>query len=107
MRPDRISARKNFLHLLRACIGGDIDIFRRKPAHHVPDATTGEVGDMAVLAELCRNRARGFLHGRRAHTGSVAAPLWRGELESRRQGAVATTSSLWRHWQGVFGANCG
>src|SRR4030095_7409641 len=65
MRADRIRACKNFLHLLRARIGGDVNIFRREPADHVPNATAGEVGDVAVVVEFCRYGARSFLHSRR------------------------------------------
>src|SRR5436190_6643409 len=65
IRADRIRTRENSLHLLRVRIGSDVDIFRRKPADHVPNATAGEVGDVAVVAEFCRNGARSFLHSRK------------------------------------------
>src|SRR5204863_278407 len=42
VRADRISAREQFLHFLRARVGGDVDVFRRKLTHHVAHAAAGE-----------------------------------------------------------------
>src|ERR1700704_69895 len=81
MRADRIGTRKQFLDFLRSRVGGDVDVFRREIAYHVADAATGKEGDMVVFAQFCRDVACCFFHC--LHKATVAAPLCRGELESK------------------------
>ena len=59
MRADRIGAGENFLHLLRARIGRDVDVLRRLAADQIAHAAAGEIGDVAGRAQSIDERARG------------------------------------------------
>src|SRR5690349_16460005 len=75
VRADRISPWKKFLHCLRSHVGSDVVILWRQAADQVAHTTTGEVRDMAIFAQACRDFARSFFHGRRFHPVTVAASL--------------------------------
>src|SRR6266496_6499930 len=70
MRANRIRAWKNFLHSFRLGVGGDIEVFRSFAADDVAHAASGEIRNMAALAQTFGNFARGHFHRRSTFVGS-------------------------------------
>src|SRR5947207_12555963 len=64
MRANRIGVWKNFLHNFRLGIGGDIEIFWGFAADDVAHAASGEIRNMAALAQTGGNFPRRLFHRR-------------------------------------------
>src|SRR5439155_24484719 len=62
MRADRIGPGKNSLHNYRSRIGGDVVVLWRQTADHVAHITTGEVRDVANVAQTRSYFALRFFH---------------------------------------------
>jgi len=64
MCANRIGAWKNLLHNFRLGVGGDIEVFWGYAADDVAHAASGEIRNMAALAQALGNFPRRLFHRR-------------------------------------------
>src|SRR5260221_8598709 len=57
---DRNCPSKNSLDLFRTRVGCHVDIFWSKTEEGITDASTGEIGNMTVAAQMANDRSRNF-----------------------------------------------
>src|SRR5947207_1737009 len=74
-RAYRVSAREHMLHLLRARIRRDIEIFRRQTTHHIAHTATSEIGDVPAFAQP-RADFPGRLFHRSVHSPHCSGGRW-------------------------------
>src|SRR5450432_1278565 len=91
MRAHRVSAGKDFLHILRPRVGRDIDILRDLPPDEVAHATAGKVGDMTRGSQPLNDAARRGFRRRKFVGAHNCAHLRAGTL-APRESAVETAS---------------
>src|SRR5262245_57683130 len=96
MRPDRIGAGENFLHVLRARVGRDVDVFRNLTANKIPYASACEVGNVAGCAQSIHERASGRKHRFFLNPGGIHILTLAGRAAAVETATYASSGSTLR-----------
>jgi hypothetical protein len=91
---NRISAGKDFLHVLRARIGRDVEIFRSLTPDKITDAATREVSEVACCAQADRPNRAPWSPWEKKFWRSQQCALWRAALSLRPRGLSRTPESV-------------